>query len=270
VELRGPASDVEVRLEGLPPYISAPSGKFFCPARPKAAFSVTNGLLPGGKAEVTLDGSQSSDLDGDITEYLWRFSDGRDAKGLKVTKDLMSAPKEFAVTLEVRDKLGFSDSCTRTVSVAPAWLLALDPKAVALVEAENFSGQGVGQVRLYERAGSSGRMITYWHEVIGHWLEWKVNVPKTGEYKVILKYATQCDETLRDLKIDGAYASDAFKQFHLPNTGGFCATKDDWAYYTIGGEDGAAAPCLAAGTHTIRMSNLKDGCALDFILLAPR
>ena len=184
VELRGPAGDVEVRLEGLPAYISAPSGKFFCPARPKAAFSVTNGLLPGGKdvfaasagrtaglkdgrlaglggkntAEVTLDGSQSSDLDGDIAEYLWEFGDGTEAKGVRVVKDLRSAPKEFAVTLEVRDKLGFSDSCTRTISVAPAWLLALDPRAVALVEAEDFCGQGVGQVRLYERAGSSGRM----------------------------------------------------------------------------------------------------------------
>jgi hypothetical protein len=223
------------------------------------------------------------DVDNDIGEYVWKFDDGTTARGRQVTQEMRAAAPPpgpsaagaerdelRAVTLEVRDKWGFTDSCTQTASVPPAGLLALEPGSVAVVEAEDFTGQGVGEVRFFERPGASGRMISYWHEVPGHWLEWKVNAPKSGEYRIILKYATQCDETLRDLKIDGVYPGEEFKKFHLPNTGGFCATKNDWAYYTIGGEKTPAGVCLAAGTHTIRMTNLKDGCALDLILLAPR
>jgi hypothetical protein len=278
LEIRGPAGEVEVRLGGLPPYISAPSGKFFCPGKPITAFSFSSLMLPGNKPEIVLDASRSTDVDDDIVEYVWKFDDGSEVKGRQATVGAARKPptpdatrdSARSVTLEVRDKWGFSDSCTQGIIAAPAWLLALDPNAIAFAEAEDFCKQGLGEVRLFVRPGTSGRLITYWHEVIGHWLEWKVNVPRTGEYKIILKYATQCNDTQRDLKIDGAYPSDAFKRFHLPNTGGFCAEKDDWAYYTIGGAKDPASVCLAAGTHTIRMTNLKDGCALDFILLVPK
>lgn len=275
VQIKGPAGDLEVRVEGMPPYVSAPSGKFFCPAKPTASIRASNTLLPGSKPEVVFDASGSTDVDKDIVEYVWKFGDGTEAKGCRVTKDIPKGASaagqgELQATLEVRDKWGFCDSCEQTITPAPAWLLELDPKAIALVEAENFSGQGGGAVQLYERVGTSGRMITYWHENVGHWLEWKVNVPKAGEYMIILKYATVCDDTHRDLKVDGAYPGGVFKDFHLPNTGGFCTSKDDWAYYTVGGEKTPALVSLSAGPHTIRMTNLRDGCALDFILLAPK
>jgi hypothetical protein len=141
---------------------------------------------------------------------------------------------------------------------------------VALVEAESFSGQGGGgQVRVYDRIGASGRMVTYWHEVIGHWLEWKLEVPATGDYRVTLKYATDSPETQRELTVDGASPGDAFTAIRLPSTGGFCTARNDWRYHTVGGETTPAAVHLTAGPHTVRMTNLRDGCALDFILLAP-
>lgn len=112
-------------------------------------------------------------------------------------------------------------------------------------------------------------MISYWHEAVGHWLEWKVNVPKAGRYKVILKYATDSADTQRDFQVDGQHPGAAFKKFHLPSTGGFCTATDNWAYYTVGGEKSPALIPLTAGPHTLRMTNLGDGCALDFILLVP-
>ncbi len=268
VEVKGPAGEVEVKLEGMPAFITAPSGRFFCPARPTAKFTFSNPLLPGSGTEIVFDASVSTDPDNTIVEYLWSFGDGTQMKGQKVKRNIKQDDRFMEATLTVRNRWGFEASCTQKLATAAAWLLTLDPKAISRVEAEDFCAQGAGQVQVFERTGASGKMISYWHESVGHWLEWKVNVPKTGEYRVVLKYATQCDGTLRDLKIDGAYPSDAFKKFHLPNTGGFCTEKDDWAYYIIGGDRNPEVVCLAAGTHTIRMSNLNDGCALDFILLA--
>jgi hypothetical protein len=265
-------------MDGMPAYISAPSGKSFCAARPVAAFRAVTPLLPGSAAQIALDASPSLDADNDIVEWTWTYDDGTQARGQKVTRALEpleaamkpSDAREFKARLTVRDTWGYTDSIEQTLRFPPAWLLALDPKSCIVIEAENFTGQGGGKARVYERPGSSGKMITFWHESIGHWLEWNVDVPQAGEYRVVLKYASDCDNTTRDLTIDGATPGEAFKRFTLPRTGGFCATRDDWSYYTIGGEAMPATVSLSAGPHNLRMSNIEDGCALDFILLVPR
>ena len=43
--------------------------------------------------------------------------------------------------------------------------------------------------------------------------------------------------------------------------------KDDWAYLTVGGEEKPLLLDLTAGEHTIRMTNLGDGLALDWLAL---
>ncbi|NLF15860.1 MAG: hypothetical protein GX595_01185, partial [Lentisphaerae bacterium] len=40
-------------------------------------------------------------------------------------------------------------------------------------------------------------------------------------------------------------------------------------YHTLGGPETPAALRLTAGKHRLRLTNLGDGCALDFIILAP-
>lgn len=279
IEVEGPAGILEVRMDGMPAYISAPSGKSFCPARPVAAFRFSVPLLPGSAAQIALDATSSIDADNDIVDWAWAYDDGTQASGRQVTRDLKQleaalkpgAPREFKAKLTVRDTWGYTDATEQTLRFPPAWFLGLDPNATVTVEAESFSGQGGGgDVRVYERPGSSGKMITYWHEVIGHWLEWTVNVPKAGDYRIVLKYASDCDSTTRDLTIDGATPGNAFKTFVLPRTGGFCSTRDDWAYYMIGDAAAPATVSLTAGPHTLRMSNRQDGCALDFILLTPK
>ena len=43
--------------------------------------------------------------------------------------------------------------------------------------------------------------------------------------------------------------------------------KDDWAYLTVGGEEKPLLLDLTAGWPTIRMTNLGDGLALDWLAL---
>jgi len=275
LEIRGPAGSLLVRAEGLPAYLSAPSGKFLNAGRPVAAFEARSPLLPGSGLTLWLDGSGSTDADHDIAAYAWSVAGGPTLSGPQVSLDLNGLPPalrdsgEIAVALTVRDAFGYTDTATRTLSLAPAWLLALDPATAVLVEAESFSAQGNGEVRIYDRIGNSGRMVTYWHESPNHWLEWSLNVPREGDYRIVLKYATDSVGTTRDLTIDGQYPGEAFKRFHLPATGGFCTARNDWRYATIGGQETPATLRLSAGKHVLRMANLGDGCALDFIVLAP-
>ncbi|MBM4046391.1 MAG: carbohydrate-binding protein, partial [Planctomycetes bacterium] len=237
-------------------------------SKPEARFAATPPLLPGAQPTVTLDAAASVASGSELTEFVWRFEDGPEAKGKQVTKALKPGATH-RVTLQVRDKRGQSDTRTSHVTMPPAWLLALDPKTTVVAEAESFAAEGVGKVQIFDRVGNSGKMISYWHEAVGHWLEWKVNVPKSGRYKVVLKYATDSADTQRDFQVDGQHPGVAFKKFHLSSTGGFCTVTDNWAYHTVGGEKSPAPINLAAGPHTLRMTNLGDGCALDFILLVP-
>ena len=107
-------------------------------------------------------------------------------------------------------------------------------------------------------------MITYWHETLGHWLQWAVPIAIEGDYRIYLRYATDSENTRRCLTIDGASPGQAFDDMAIPASGGFCTERDDWAYYSAGGE---ATVHLTVGEHTLRMANLGDGLALDYLLL---
>lgn len=75
----------------------------------------TSGEAP---LEVTFDASGSSDPDGDIVEYLWRFGDGSPpASGATVTHTFQTAD-EYTVELVVVDAQGNRDTDTVTVSVS--------------------------------------------------------------------------------------------------------------------------------------------------------
>ncbi|HOQ30620.1 MAG TPA: hypothetical protein PLH36_17920, partial [Armatimonadota bacterium] len=102
---------------------------------------------------------------------------------------------------------------------------------------------------------------------IGHWLEWKVNVPQAGRYRLLLKYCSDSPNPRRELRVDGQIPADICKEIAFPRTGGFSTAKDDWAYLTVGGEEKPLLLDLTAGEHTIRMTNLGDGLALDWLAL---
>jgi len=153
----------------------------------------------------------------------------------------------------------------------PDWMKGEAGKRVIVVQAEDFTAEGAGECQKRDdRNGIMGRIITYWHEDIGHWLEWRVDVPETGLYFVRFRYATDCHKTRRDLLIDGKGPAPQAADMAFPRTGGFGGLASHWKFQRLLGEDGKEIPIrLAKGRHTLRMSNLADGLALDFIALAP-
>jgi len=82
---------------------------------PTAAFSMTpaEGNAP---LEVRLDGSASSDPDGNIAAYVWDFGDGAVGEGIAASHRFANAG-EFTVKLTVTDDRGGSHSVSQTLTV---------------------------------------------------------------------------------------------------------------------------------------------------------
>ncbi|MBT3376781.1 MAG: hypothetical protein HN742_09985 [Lentisphaerae bacterium] len=156
--------------------------------------------------------------------------------------------------------------------IAPGWMKGDKGKRVIVVQAEDFAAEGDGQCqKRRDRNGIMGQIITYWHQELGHWLEWRINVPASGPYLVRLHYATDCHKTRRALLIDGASPTPEADDMAFPRTGGFGGLSSHWAFRGLLDATGEEIPVnLAAGQHTLRMSNLADGLALDFIALVPQ
>ena len=153
----------------------------------------------------------------------------------------------------------------RTPTPLPAALADLPADRLITIQAEDFSGQGEGEVRVFERFGSEGTMLSYWDASPGHWLEWNVPVAVEGDYVIYLKYCSGSPEApRRALLLDGESPGPAFEGMVLPLTGGFCTARDDWAFHAAG--DGQAVH-LAAGDHRLRLANRGNGVGLDYLIL---
>lgn len=87
-------------------------------APPLASFTVTpaTGTVP---LTVQFDGSASSDVDGSIVSYLWKFGDGATATGTKVASHVYSTSGAFMPTLTVTDNWGATSEATRPIMVTP-------------------------------------------------------------------------------------------------------------------------------------------------------
>jgi hypothetical protein len=149
----------------------------------------------------------------------------------------------------------------------PDWLT----DAVTVVQAEDFKAQGKGECQLFgDREGGWGKIISYWHVDIGHWLEWEVTIPADGLYTVRFHYATDTEETRREFLVDGQAPCPEAKVIAFPRSGGFGMTPSDWVYVSLRDKDGKEVPIrLAKGKHTVRMVNLNDGLAFDFMAFVP-
>jgi LysM repeat protein len=76
-------------------------------------------MMGKGEAFVTLDGSGSSDADGQVTEYGWDFGDGSDPEigSAAETTHGYKAEGSYIVTLTVMDACGATDTTTSEVTV---------------------------------------------------------------------------------------------------------------------------------------------------------
>ena len=149
----------------------------------------------------------------------------------------------------------------------PQWLL--DAKTAIVVQAEDFRRQGGGECqKISGRPGAWGRIVSYWHADLGHWLEWEVDIPEDGNYAVRFCYATASPEARRDFRIDGQPPCPQAENILFPATGGFGMSPFDWNCLTLAdAQKKDIAFALRKGRHTIRMSNKKDGLAFDFFVL---
>ncbi len=261
-----------LQIKGPMPYLSYWPSQMFAPGEPVAAFAVRGNFGPGGSREALFDASPTQDLDNDIVRYEWDFGDGQKGEG-KTVRHTYAQGGSYTVTLKVTDKLGLTASCQRTITMPEDWILALDPRKSVIMEAENFSSQGLGNVEITQRLGSMGNMITKWEASFGHWLEWTFDIPEAGAYYIILRYCTGSEKAWRELRLDGQIPTESCERLVLPHTGGFSTSSDNWRYFRVparpegASSDPPAVFALSAGKHVLRLTNLGGGLGLDQIIL---
>ena len=221
-------------------------------------------------ATFGFDGTASRATKGKVTQWLWTFGDGTQGQGA-TQRHTFAKPGTYYVQLKVGSDGGEWATMEKSVHVRPKWLSAILKAGAVLVEAEAFTGEGGGHCqKLSNRANASGLAISYWHKDVGHWLEWRIAIPKAGRRCIVLKYATGSPQAVRDCRIDGKFPGEGWKRMTFPDTGGWSSGADNWNWQALRDGNGAVLEVeLAAGEHTLRMSNLEGGMALDCILLAP-
>lgn len=133
-------------------------------------------------------------------------------------------------------------------------------------EAETIAGQGGGEVQIRtDKVGASGSAISHWDSK-GHWLEWQVQAPQAGTYRLVVRYCTP-EGALRNVQLDSK--DNGLVRF--AGTGGFGGPTNDWGHTLL--RDGQGKPMewtLAAGPHTVRLTNTDGlGLNLDYLHLVP-
>lgn len=224
----------------------------------------------GGSATVSFDGTRSKAKKGKVISWSWDFGDGSKAQGAQASHSFADSGT-YRVKLQVGSDRDEWATCEQLVHVWPAWLRGLKDTDAVLIEAETFTGEGGGTSQTLDgRVNASGQAVSYWHKDIGHWLEWRAQIAKAGSYGIVLKYATASPEAVRDCRIDGQSPSEAWQRLTFANTGGWSSTADNWMWLPLRDAQGAPLQVqLSQGQHTLRMSNLAGGMALDCILIVP-
>ncbi|MEU1971945.1 PKD domain-containing protein [Microbacterium sp. NPDC019599] len=91
----------------------AASGRTPTERAPEASFTVTKNHLA-----VSVDGTASTDADGNLTTYEWTFGDGSTATGATASHTYAQAGT-YTITLKVTDATSLTHTTTKSVTVAP-------------------------------------------------------------------------------------------------------------------------------------------------------
>ncbi|NLY76295.1 MAG: hypothetical protein GX075_13515 [Firmicutes bacterium] len=130
--------------------------------------------------------------------------------------------------------------------------------ADVIVEAEDFVKEEGGSVtKTVGRVRANKESILGWDNK-GHALEWEVDIPEDGSYKLVLRYCHNRNwNTLREIQIDGQVPHEAFKSVVFKSTGGWAKDRNDWQNFTVCDAEGNPVMIeLTKGKHTVRMLNL--------------
>jgi len=172
---------------------------------------------------------------------------------------LLSGGKLFTLQLDFEgaDKL----SATASVKAQEDALTG-----VPMVQAEDFTGQGGGEVHIRDdKVDATGKAISHWDNK-DHWLSWDIQVEKDGPYWLLVRYCTP-NRVQREVQLDDqAPTKQAFDR-----TGGFGDAAGDWAHAITRDPAGQRLVLdLKAGAHKVKMTNLDGlGMNLDYIALVP-
>lgn len=219
-----------------------------------------------GRVQVVLDASHSLIPRGAKPLVRWHCGDGRRLEGIKV-RHTYKKSGVYTATVAVRAD-GEEDSSRITFAVPPPWVLKAKRADSILVEAEGLLRHKGGRLKIPAgRVGGSGKIVTGWERHIGHWIEWKVNVPADDTYYLVFKYCTGSRLSRRSLEIDGGFPSNECKSIEFEGTGGFSVHADNWRYKVLGGQENPLPLKLRAGEHIFRISNLGGGLGLDWFAL---
>jgi len=129
---------------------------------------------------------------------------------------------------------------------------------VPLTNAGDFVEESGGSAqRRTDKPNSGGKALSHWNYK-GHRLSWDVQVPQTGRYHLVLRYANPWDWTAqRSLLVDGKPLPGA-EQVGFPSVTDATAS-GDWVTMPVWLKDGSLAVWdLTAGAHRITMENTND------------
>jgi hypothetical protein len=156
------------------------------------------------------------------------------------------------------------------VRVLPA--LPAAPAGVSiLVQAEDFSAQGGGQVTVTDaKTAADGRSFLNWDST-GHWLEYVVEVPAAGAYPLHIRHCSSGRTALRAIMVNGFCPHADLTQVSFPETGGWSSGQDNWVWTTVA--DAQGKPFLfhlRQGRQVIRLVNCGNSLNLDSFCFGER
>ena len=132
-----------------------------------------------------------------------------------------------------------------------------------IIQAEDYAREEGGKAEgIVGRLGATNLLLAYWDKQ-GHAIEWDVEIPETGLYKVVIRYCqNRRFDVYRDFQIDGKYPHPAFEKIVFADTGGWSKSSND--FVNLVDSDAEGKPVLielTKGKHVVRMNNI--GAASD-------
>lgn len=257
LELSGPG-EVLVRAEEGARWAAFAPWNLFAPSMPRVEIEGNTAPAPGEPLKLR---AVTSDPDDDVERISWLLPGDRSVEGSDLRVSVVELA-DFDVTVRVRDAAG--NTATDSVHISPPAPHEARAPGMLIVQAEDFDAEDGGTVYVTDRGHNVGQMITKWHQDIGHALTWRLTVAEAGRHFLYARYATGGSETRRRVEIDGDVPADAYDAVAFEHTGGYGRSDEQWRTMRLG------PPVeLAAGEHSLTMTNLGDGLALDYLALLP-
>ncbi len=156
-----------------------------------------------------------------------------------------------------------------TAREAEAKKFQVPENTLVVFQAEDFAAEGNGTVgKSDKKRAIIGSSILGWNN-LGHWIEWKVNVPAEGYYNLAFMYCSELDKGQRTITINGEPA-DPYAVPTMAATGGWANTSDDWRLYVVPNPV-AERPLLLKfkqGENVLRLTNANGiGVNMDYLAI---